>query len=115
MSSLKSLFSRGLQILILLSLGLGACQPAAAPTPAQSVAQTASLQAYKNATLPIDQRVADLLGQMTLPEKIGQMTQIETNSIKDNNLITQKFLGSVLSGGTGSPTPRALATGPTCR
>ena len=34
MSSLKSLFSRGLLILILLSLGLGACQPAAAPTPA---------------------------------------------------------------------------------
>ena len=52
--------------------------------------------------------MADLLGQMTLPEKIGQMTQIETNSIKDNNLITQKFLGSVLSGGDGQPKPNTL-------
>jgi len=94
MSSLKSLFSRGLLILILLSLALGVCQPAAAPAPAlviptlplsptspvsltptvaQGGTQTAASQAYKNATLPIDQRVADLLGQMTLPEKIGQV------------------------------------------
>ena len=30
---------------------------------------------YLNATLPIDQRVADLMQRMTLKEKIGQMNQ----------------------------------------
>ena len=28
---------------------------------------------YRNATLPITQRVEDLLGRMTLEEKVGQM------------------------------------------
>jgi hypothetical protein len=32
--------------------------------------------AYMNPRLPVQARVADLLGRMTLPEKIGQMVQI---------------------------------------
>ena len=31
---------------------------------------------YKNAQAPIDERVADLLGRMTLEEKVGQMNQL---------------------------------------
>lgn len=32
---------------------------------------------YKDAKQPINERVQDLLGRMTLEEKIGQMSQIE--------------------------------------
>ena len=40
--------------------------------------------------------------RMTLDEKIGQMTQVEKNSIKPGD-ITKYFIGSILSGGGGSP------------
>ena len=39
---------------------------------------------------------------MTLDEKIGQMTQVEKNSIQPGD-ITTYFIGSILSGGGGSP------------
>src|SRR5215207_9040794 len=45
-----------------------------------------------------------LLDQMTLAEKIGQMTQIEKNSIT-LEAVAEYFIGSVLSGGGGNPTP----------
>ena len=47
-------------------------------------------------------RVEALLAQMTLAEKIGQMTQVEKNSITPKD-VTRYFIGSVLSGGGGSP------------
>lgn len=47
-------------------------------------------------------RVEDLLTRMSLAEKIGQMTQIEKGSISPAQ-VTQYFIGSVLSGGGGSP------------
>ena len=49
-------------------------------------------------------QVDTLLEQMTLAEKIGQMTQVEKNSISAAD-VTQYFIGSVLSGGGGNPTP----------
>ncbi len=59
---------------------------------------------YLNPALPIDQRVADLLGRMTLEEKVGQMTQAERGAVFDNPaLIAQWQLGSVLSGGGSTP------------
>src|SRR5437868_11715910 len=39
--------------------------------------------AYLNPSLPVQQRVADLLKRMTLPEKIGQMVQIEATQVTD--------------------------------
>ncbi len=127
MSALKKLLGRGTLFLVILSLALGACQTAPATTPAPTLS-TAITQiapsatapapatlppalagaAYKNAALPVAQRIDDLLGRMTLAEKIGQMTQIEINSIRDPQLVTQKFLGSVLSGGDGQPRPNML-------
>ncbi len=59
---------------------------------------------YRDASLPIDQRVEDLLNRMTLDEKIGQMTLIEKNSITPAD-ITRHFIGGLLSGGGGYPTP----------
>jgi beta-glucosidase len=61
-------------------------------------------QIYKNPQAPINDRVKNLLGTMTLDEKIGQMTQGDYSAIsKDKNQITTYFLGSVLSGGSADP------------
>jgi beta-glucosidase len=67
---------------------------------------------YKNPLLPIEKRVADLLGRMTLLEKIGQMTQAEKNFLKSPDDITTMGLGSLLSGGSSAPeknTPESWA------
>jgi len=48
------------------------------------------------------QSVEMLLAQMTLAEKIGQMTQPEKNSVPPED-VAQYALGSVLSGGGGNP------------
>ena len=54
-------------------------------------------------TLATSDRVADLLCRMTLDEKIGQMTQIEKDSLTSDNDISTYLLGSLLSGGGGAP------------
>lgn len=33
------------------------------------------MEAYKDAALPLEERVGDLLSRMTLREKVGQLTQ----------------------------------------
>ncbi len=48
--------------------------------------------------------IESLLQQMTLAEKIGQMTQVEKGSITPAD-VTTYFVGSVLSGGGGNPEP----------
>jgi beta-glucosidase len=50
-----------------------------------------------------DPQVKKLLAQMTLDEKVGQMTQAECNALKDPADIENLFLGSILSGGNGDP------------
>ena len=57
---------------------------------------------YKKADAPIDSRIADLLGRMTIDEKIGQMTQIVKDTLRAGD-VKNYLLGSVLSGGGGSP------------
>jgi beta-glucosidase len=57
---------------------------------------------YRNPTLSIEARINDLLPRMTLAEKIGQMTQVESGSISPEE-VTDYFIGSVLSGGDGGP------------
>ncbi|CAM3042872.1 glycoside hydrolase family 3 N-terminal domain-containing protein [Paenibacillus sediminis] len=57
---------------------------------------------YLNASLPVEDRVSDLLGRMTLDEKIGQMVQAERASVTPEDVRTY-FLGSVLSGGGSFP------------
>src|SRR4051794_33681556 len=61
---------------------------------------------YEDPSLPVSQRVDDLLPRMTLAEKIGQMTQAERGSVDaDTSKITKDNLGSLLSGGGSVPTP----------
>ncbi len=57
---------------------------------------------YQNPDLPIEERVEDLLGRMSLDEKIGQMTLVEKNSISTENL-SRYGIGAILSGGGGAP------------
>jgi beta-glucosidase len=45
---------------------------------------------YRNAKLPIDQRVEDLLGRMTLDEKIDQLTQNPAGDTNPNNIFANK-------------------------
>ncbi len=61
---------------------------------------------YLDASQPVEGRVQALLEQMTLAEKIGQMTQVEKNSITPE-AVREYGIGSVLSGGGGNPTPNS--------
>jgi beta-glucosidase len=74
-----------------------------ASSPAVSASASAG-HAWMDAAKPVDARVAALLGEMTLDEKIGQMTQIEKNAIDAANS-GAFYLGSILSGGGGFPDP----------
>jgi len=98
---------------IALGLLLAACAPrptlVPAPTPTLPVTAASPMTpketpVYHNPSLPFEQRVADLLARMTLEEKIGQMTQVEKNSLSPAE-VTARFIGSVLSGGGGYPQP----------
>ncbi len=64
---------------------------------------------YLNAHLPVAQRVADLLGRMSLADKVGQMTQAERGAVGDGTDIAKYRLGSLLSGGGSTPTPNTPA------
>jgi beta-glucosidase len=63
--------------------------------------------AYKNSSLPVSERVADLIGRMTLNEKIGQMIQVERSVCDHPEVFTKYWLGSVLSGGGSAPYPNS--------
>lgn len=81
--------------LLLLAVLLVSCAPKSRLTP------------YKDPSQPVEVRVEDLLSRMTLEEKIGQMTQVENNSISPYYLfppseVVKYFIGSVLSGGNSS-------------
>ena len=51
---------------------------------------------------------AELLEQMTLSEKVAQMTQVEKNSLTPE-AVAKYGIGSVLSGGGGNPEPNSPA------
>jgi len=50
-----------------------------------------------------DAKIRDLLSRMTLEEKVGQMVQANSASLKDPSDVENYFLGSVLSGGSSDP------------
>jgi hypothetical protein len=65
-------------------------------------------QIYLDSTATVEERVQDLLGRMILDEKIGQMVQTERGFSGVNALISDHFLGSVLSGGGSVPGSNTL-------
>jgi len=89
---------------------------------ATTTASASGRTAYFDSSSPVPTRVADLLGRMTLAEKIGQMVQIEVTQVTDtsnsctsqggfnlpNPVCEQKIfitnnVGSILAGGTDIP------------
>jgi beta-glucosidase len=87
--------------------------------------------AYLNASLPIQARVNGLLDRMTLPEKIGQMVQIEATQVTDTNnsctsqggfnlpnptceqkIFVNDDVGSILAGATDIPPDTTGQGGP---
>ncbi|MEX2273133.1 MAG: glycoside hydrolase family 3 N-terminal domain-containing protein [Vicinamibacterales bacterium] len=56
-----------------------------------------------------ERRVSALVRQMTLDEKIGQMTQADQQFLRDPSDVATLFLGSLLSGGNSDPPTNALA------
>lgn len=64
---------------------------------------TAVIIPYPDASLPPAERAQELLAQMTLAEKVGQMTQIERAYLERVTDIADYKLGSLLSGGGSTP------------
>lgn len=58
---------------------------------------------YMDASKSVEERVEILLSQMTLDEKVGQMTQAERSRMGPNSVISDYYFGSVLSGGGSAP------------
>jgi beta-glucosidase len=55
----------------------------------------AGLVPYLDATLPTERRVTDLIGRMTLPEKVGQMMQFDARDDVEH-IVLERFAGSIL-------------------
>jgi beta-glucosidase len=93
--------------LIFFEIGQVVIAEATATPPPLATATNIPIEAdavYRNPDAPIEDRVEDLLARMTLAEKIGQMTLVEKNSLKEVDLIGY-YIGGLLSGGGGYPTP----------
>jgi beta-glucosidase len=100
---------------IVLALLLFALRGAA---PSSASSRTA-VPTYRDASAPVDQRVADLLGRMSLAEKIGQMGQINVEVLQGDpstpwdrgplnrdlmkDVLNDNRIGSILSGGGAWP------------
>jgi beta-glucosidase len=119
MPGLPPLARRGAVTAAVVAVALVIAMSASAMT---SSTASASGPAYLNSHLPVQARVAALLGKMTLAEKIGQMAQIEATQVTDtsdnctsqggfnlpNPVCEQKIFvddnaGSVLAGGSDIP------------
>ena len=74
----------------------------------KTIENTANLP-YKNPELPTEERIADLLGRMTLEEKVGQMMQLDARSGDLDDLIVNKHVGSILHT-SPSDLPKAVET-----
>lgn len=74
----------------------------------ETIENTANLP-YKNPELPTEERIADLLGRMTLEEKVGQMMQLDARSGDLDELIVNKHVGSILHT-SPSDLPKAVET-----
>ncbi len=67
------------------------------------LAWAAAISAPAASASKCDAEADRLLSQMTLDEKIGQMTQVDMNGMKDKADIAKYFIGSILSGGDSDP------------
>ena len=73
------------------------------------MAERIEVMPYKNPDLPVTERIADLLGRMSLEEKVGQMMQLDARSGDLDDLIVGKHVGSILHT-SPDDLPRAVET-----
>ena len=60
---------------------------------------------YQDPSLPVADRVHDLMSRMTLDDELGQMTQAERAALNPQSDLATYRVGSVLSGGGSAPSP----------
>ena len=93
-------------VLALVALAVAGTVIVQQQVPAEAAPGQAAAKAGQATLTAFDPQVNALLAQMTLDEKIGQMTQAEQGELpKDFSDVDALFLGSVLSGGNSDPTP----------
>ena len=68
-----------------------------------AVPSPSAVPAYRDPSLDAATRTRDLLGRMTLDEKVGQMTLIERSDLRNPMDVATYNLGGVLSGGGSAP------------
>jgi beta-glucosidase len=90
-------------------LGATVLAPAACVIPHGDGVERRSVPRDRRAGTPAPD-VASLLKQMTLDEKIGQMTQADKTGLQDGHDVRELMLGSVLSGGDSLPAPNSPET-----
>src|SRR5260370_37873804 len=79
--------------------------------PATGRGKSSLLRAEPDARVDhVKPEIEELMRRMTLLEKIGQMTQVDVNSLQEG-AVRECGIGSVLSGGGGNPTPNDPAAG----
>ena len=94
-------------LLALLASGCSGAPASDASGPASTAPSTESSTTTEAVGPPtVDELVADLLTEMTLAEKVGQMTLVENGSITPEQ-VSEFFIGGVLSGGNGAPSRNA--------
>jgi beta-glucosidase len=74
------------------------------------VIQNALAQSGQQVFLARDAEAKQIVAQMTLDEKIGQMMQPEHSALRDPSDIEKYFLGSLLSGGGAGPKDKSKYT-----
>ncbi|MFJ1602384.1 glycoside hydrolase family 3 N-terminal domain-containing protein [Streptomyces sp. NPDC088253] len=82
----------------------------AATVPEPAATSSAAGLPYQDASLPVADRVDDLLSRMTLDDKLGQMTQIEKDALVPQSDLATYRIGSVLSGGDSTVSPNNAQT-----
>jgi beta-glucosidase len=112
-------------------LAIGLVTALSASAVAKTTPSASSQPAYVNASVPVPARVSDLLGRMTLPEKIGQMVEIEQSNVTDTTsactsqggfnlpnptcekkIFVDNNVGSILAGGSDVPIDTTGKGGP---
>lgn len=81
-----------------------AVEPTAELVPPTALPEEETGPLYLDPAASVEDRVEDLLSRMMLEEKVGQMAQVSMDCIVEED-IRDRSLGSMLSGGGGSPRP----------
>ena len=120
MSNVQAAIKRnGVVVLLILLAALAVLLAGRALGRPRPASADPSVLPYQDASRPVDQRVADLLGRMTLAEKIGQMGQINVEVLQGSpdtpwdrgplnpdlmaDVLDKNQIGSILSGGGAWP------------